>query len=410
MLRFGFYISLLFCVVLAADSVYGKAAVRNFESLERIIKSSGATRVEDVLPLLDTDLRSNYSLITTTRSTQFASPEEPRVNLFAKDASFVLAFAGSEGVRGGNTIETIHLAENDKTFQFGQVVFTERGPVFNRPGKIISCFACHATTKGNLRIAKLEAHPIFDSYPDWPDRYGISHLLYMGRGAGSSARSPRLDEALKNFIGKTTDHPRYKYLLGLKDQDSLKLGEMNTDLGNMFGMSIYGRAARNVYSSPAFSNFEKALKLSDRADEAEFLASLSEVDRADFLRQRSSIKSFIVQNQEAYYQYKVLRYRQASGLETLYFNDREKLDKSGYYGKLGIINNFDVHIVDYQTRLYFLLKKMNLPTEMLNFTFEPHSFAVANGGINLQSFDTYVSSTQEMCELRLQLNKSKKEN
>src|SRR4029077_525000 len=84
------------------------------QSLLALLQNSPATgrpvdTVEELVPLLPEELRSNFTFVYKSRSPfrDSISPDYPRVILFTNDARFVLTFTGDTQKPGANLLESI---------------------------------------------------------------------------------------------------------------------------------------------------------------------------------------------------------------------------------------------------------------------------------------------------------------
>lgn len=366
--------------------------VRTFSALQTLVEENHVRSVEELIPLLDFDLRRNYSFVTLSRSTQSATLLQPRVNLIASDVPFILAYAGDPSFKGGNTIETIHLAPGDREFQFGQIAFTADGPKFQPPGTITSCFGCHSSHAQNPDLARMVAHPIWDSYPDWPDRYGASHMNYRGRGVSLSKPSPRLDAGLKAFQEFALDHPRYRDLIDLQGMDAYSLGEKNSDLGNSILQSTLMRAARNIVENPLYPTYAKAFgSIRVFQDENSFLAMLPPADRAEFLSQKPDLIQEAEELRAKYYAEKVRRYSYNSGLPSILANARPSFAEWVALEAQGNLLAVPATMTKgFREWMTFILRKMSLPPELLNLTLEHQLVADGEGSTNLETLGAEI--------------------
>ena len=86
-----------FCVLLGVLAAAGACASDfDMEALTGIIRTVNVRSVEEMLPLLPSELRANYTLAFASRSLQGATPSAPRAILFGSDARW------EGGRRGGD--------------------------------------------------------------------------------------------------------------------------------------------------------------------------------------------------------------------------------------------------------------------------------------------------------------------
>ena len=154
-----------------------------------------------------------------SKSLQGASLEEPRVTVVSPDGRLLMCFNGSYHQRGGNRVEFIQFHdENEQTFMhytYHEIVFgRNRIPSIRKMHFDRTCADCHSTRPDAVSFDEVLRYmrPLFDPYNAWPRYFG--DFL-------SEPRSDLTDEApnvakklraMKRFIEKAPNHPRYKYL------------------------------------------------------------------------------------------------------------------------------------------------------------------------------------------------------
>src|SRR4051794_24311568 len=79
----------------------------NYNQVKKLIEECEIHTIEALLPHLPESYRSSYLLLHHSRSGQSASPENPRVILFGKDAKLILAFNGDPSQSNYHFLETI---------------------------------------------------------------------------------------------------------------------------------------------------------------------------------------------------------------------------------------------------------------------------------------------------------------
>jgi len=161
---------LLLALALAPRPAFSQTPAFNEQSLQALLQNNPATgrpvdSIEELVPLLPNELRSNFTLVYDSRSPfhDSISPDYPRVILFTSDARFVLTFTGDAAKPGANLLESL-------SFDAASARFTLRAyllPAAERTGwkpsaQAANCARCHGA----------DARPIFDSYPLWPGFYG----------------------------------------------------------------------------------------------------------------------------------------------------------------------------------------------------------------------------------------------
>ncbi len=210
-----------------------------YEDLVALIQAKNLKRVEDVLPALPDDLRSNYTLMYQSRALQRASYNNPRAILFGKDAKFILTFIGDQNAFGFETLETIQFRPHERSFDFRQIVFPTiqnglKDVKFSQQNKTadgrVSCTSCHGS----------EPRPNWDHYRVWPGAYGGHDDQLEG------------EEELKyrEFVSTRNTSPFYKYLIqGIKPKDpedvsfrpNLRLSDLIGSLNSLRAMGILER-------------------------------------------------------------------------------------------------------------------------------------------------------------------------
>jgi cytochrome c553 len=126
----------------------------------------------DLLPLLDDDLRGNFTLVYASRSPERdIDPRHPRVVLFGRDARLVLAFTGDPAGASRDVVQVMHYRAATRRFELEQFVLpaaARRSPALARAAETngrpdpMACRRCHDA----------DPRPIFDSYRVWPGVYG----------------------------------------------------------------------------------------------------------------------------------------------------------------------------------------------------------------------------------------------
>ncbi len=159
----------------SGSTIQAERRLTAYEEVEAVILKNPQTgnpvrSVEELLPLLSKELRSNFTFIYQSRSphgglgdpSQSAvSVEFPRVVLFTADGKLSLAFTGDPNAPGFDTVEAIHFEDNSARFRFSE--FNLKKNVGARvPLDPPNCLRCHGQ----------DPKPISDSYPLWPGFYG----------------------------------------------------------------------------------------------------------------------------------------------------------------------------------------------------------------------------------------------
>lgn len=155
--------------------LFAQASEFNYEELVALITKNQIKTIEDLLKLknLPLELRSNIVAIYSSRSTQGASFEHPRILSFSKGAKFVMAFNGDPKQKGHLNLEIIQFREHDKSFELREISFQAKGkgaPTFS-PANPQRCLKCHGP----------DPRPNWEHYFRWPGVYGSTDGLVLGR-------------------------------------------------------------------------------------------------------------------------------------------------------------------------------------------------------------------------------------
>src|SRR4051812_43977881 len=86
-------ITTLLCLF-ALTSPMTQAGELTYEDVVELIQKNHVLSIEQLLPKLPEEFRSNYTLMYSSRSLQDASYEHPRVIMFGNDARLTCAFNG----------------------------------------------------------------------------------------------------------------------------------------------------------------------------------------------------------------------------------------------------------------------------------------------------------------------------
>ena len=161
----------LLAITLAAAALQAQAEPTAYERLLSILEpGAGRTppaNIEQVLEALPENLRSNFTLVHSSRSAHrdAIDPLFPRVILFTEDGKLLLAFTGNPDRPGYNQLEAIHFDDRTSSFRTSSFTLGERASQNGKLGGKIDQFECTRCHGGDVR-------PIFDSYSLWPGFYG----------------------------------------------------------------------------------------------------------------------------------------------------------------------------------------------------------------------------------------------
>ncbi|MBC7386086.1 MAG: hypothetical protein H7301_08005 [Cryobacterium sp.] len=183
----------------SAEPADSKAApLFSLTDLVRLLKTSSVETLDDFLLLLPETFRRNPVLIYSSRSTQSASRESPRVILSNNDASFLLSFTGSTHLGSDQNFEMIQFDRKTARFEFAELKFA-RGEKPELVRHSNSCAGCHGRPK--------DPRPNFESFPLWPGLYGSN-----GEKLGREER-----KSLTAFVDAAKSLPRYSALIDLEE-------------------------------------------------------------------------------------------------------------------------------------------------------------------------------------------------
>ncbi len=198
--------AMLIAAVLSAWASTARPAPFTEADLQVLLRSNAATgkpvdSIDELLPLLPSELRSNFTLVYDSRSPfrSSISHRHPRVILFSDDARLVLTFTGDPDKPGADVLET--LAFDDATARFALRAYLlpageRRG--FRPPAEAMNCAGCHGD----------DPRPIFNSYPVWPGFYGSVLDTFPPDRLGVAEL-----ESYKAFLRTTATTGIYRHLL-----------------------------------------------------------------------------------------------------------------------------------------------------------------------------------------------------
>ena len=115
---------LLLALAIAPRPAFSQTTPFNEQSLLALLQNNPTTgrpvdTVEELVPLLPEELRSNFTFVYKSRSPfrDSISPDYPRVILFTNDARFVLTFTGDEKKPGANLLESLSFDAESARFR-----------------------------------------------------------------------------------------------------------------------------------------------------------------------------------------------------------------------------------------------------------------------------------------------------
>ncbi len=188
----------LFCTGLVSSTHPARAF--SFSALKELILKKEIHRVEELLPLLPTPLRSHYALMFNSRSLQGSSFENPRVLMFMDQGQFMASFNGDPSQKAFDGFETMEFDPYAQEFNFREIRFLPKPQngawVTFSEANPDKCTKCHGTP----------ARPIWDTHPSWPGAYGERYHAPL---------SDPEEKGLAAFLKAQPNHPRYKSLLNI---------------------------------------------------------------------------------------------------------------------------------------------------------------------------------------------------
>lgn len=170
------------------------ASTFGFKNLVETIDREKITTIEALLPKLPGRLRSNFTLVHESESSQGASPENPRVLLFGDDARLLVAFNGASDHGGFQALEVIE-ATDLGPLEFREITFDGKKSPKVSPANPERCTGCHGVQSG-YRWA---------GYSKWLGLYG---------GDDDELKDgTKLAETYDKWRAAAPKHPRYSALL-----------------------------------------------------------------------------------------------------------------------------------------------------------------------------------------------------
>lgn len=220
--------------------------------------------LDDLIPILPAEYRSNFTLAYQSRSPEAPSVDalHPRIVLFGRGARLVLAFTGDPARPSYQTMQVLEFSD-DGSFHPHEIDFeqtqvnsneTNLSQVQPRTPHIVdnpqSCARCH----GN------DSHPIWDAYDLWPGFYGsVDDHIAADSPEGQNYRQ------FRNGPGATG---RYAALIYPSGSTVSPYGEglgpslgfaPNLRLTKLFMQLNARRVARIIRSAPRYRNLRARL-------------------------------------------------------------------------------------------------------------------------------------------------------
>lgn len=167
--------------------------------LKNAIEQSGASEIEDVLPILERKFGSNFTVVYDSDSAQDSTLQNPRIVMWDEYAGLVATFNGHVSEAESNVMEMIQFDFNSAQFNFLRQTFplarSSQGTPQFAPTAPKDCKLCHGT----------DPRPIWAEYPKWPGVLG-------GDNDFVDASRPEDEHRYIEFVREASSHPRYREL------------------------------------------------------------------------------------------------------------------------------------------------------------------------------------------------------
>lgn len=136
-----------------------------YAALQKSVEDHDIRSVDELLPCLPSGYRKHFTLVYGSRSPEkdSADPLHPRVILFGRDASFLMAFTGNPDKPFYDRLQLIEFRREESAFFFAELIFQKDGVTTHESPP--ECRSCHGA----------DGHPIWDTYDLWPGAYGSSN-------------------------------------------------------------------------------------------------------------------------------------------------------------------------------------------------------------------------------------------
>ena len=119
------------------------SAAFTYEDVVELVQKNKLTSIEQLIPLLPSEILSNYTMMYRSDSLQEASEENPRVIAFAPNAELILAFNGNKSQRNFRHLEMIQFRKDTKNFEFRSIDFSDPGQIIFSDPNPKQCLSCH---------------------------------------------------------------------------------------------------------------------------------------------------------------------------------------------------------------------------------------------------------------------------
>lgn len=251
-----------------------------------------ATTGDAFLALLPDELRSQYTLLHTSRSLQEARPAAPRVLMYT-DTLFV-GFNGAPDARGYDRFELMEYDRDAKRFHLAEVRFAQDAPPVLTESPPI-CAICHGD----------ETRPLWNPYPLWPGAYDTNdHMEYTI----TTARN------LDAFLKAAPDLDRYRRLEDLhvyrRRAPSRELADRLRDA------STEQMRERLVPQSRNFRAFSYFVAASDRCNDRNLAGFIPPALNQAFAADWPSVEQETAERQDRLHNDETRRAREMAGYQT----------------------------------------------------------------------------------------------
>lgn len=135
------------------------------EKIKLFLEENKDSSIEDLLDALPVEFRKNYVLMHSSRSTQGASGQKPRVILFDSTSKLQLSFTEAPN-RGANHLEIFQYDPVEKKYNTTDIDYSSGKPVVE--DNPVKCKACHED----------EVRPNWQNYPHWEGTFGTHERNY----------------------------------------------------------------------------------------------------------------------------------------------------------------------------------------------------------------------------------------
>ncbi len=256
----------LVCASAVAAADVGDDA--SYRALARLIEHNPATgapvdSIDELLPLLERDLRDNFTLVYATRSPQRdVDPLHPRAVLYRPDGRLLVSFTGDPSGASRDVLEVIHFSDTTRAFELERFVMpaaARRDPALaalargNGQANPVECRRCHGA----------DPRPIYESYFVWPGFYGsIRDRLLPGSDELANYRAflaaKDAPTSIYRWLRFAPGSPVAPYAFEPTVSEAVELAP-NMRLGMALTELNRKRIARTLEASPAFAIYRDKL-------------------------------------------------------------------------------------------------------------------------------------------------------